>query len=642
MKKSVKSLSMAVLAFMAAMLTGCTNDDLVQSESDGRVITITTTVNIGGSDTRALTEDGVKTFEVGDKVGLVYEISGSGPLSYVTSQELTADDISSDKKSAKLTFTLTNPKASGYFEMHYPITNLDDKGYPKMYSYAIQDGTFANVQAIEYSEYVGNLTAGCHLPDKVDMENMSAIAKFTVQNANGQDITNTITNLTVRVTDTHGSDIYTVNRTAAAGPIYLAMAHNPDPVDVIVTASDGTETYQKSVTGKSIQRGKIYPITVVGINVTDRIDPLTFEAKEAGAVVKFKLSSNALGNVEYCTNGSTWLYYASEQPITLTNVGDKVMFRGNNATYTTSNSDFSKFTCSNDCYIYGNVMSLIHPTGYATLTTLTADSTFNGLFYGNTHIVNHATKPLVLPATTLTKGCYGYMFMGCKGLTKAPALPATTLAADCYKQMFTDCSLTEAPVLPATTLATACYAAMFLGCPLTEAPALPATTLAPNCYMSMFWNCKSLAEAPVLPATTLAEYCYTHMFTGCTSLETAPALPVTTLENGCYQSMFQGCTALKTAPDLPATTLAAYCYNLMFDGCTQLNSVKCMATDISATSCTRDWLKNVASTGTVTAASAGIWTRDSESGIPTGWNVVQAASTNGGITDYTIENGTLW
>ena len=73
MKKSVKSLSMAVLAFMAAMLTGCTNDDLVQSENTGRVITVTTTVNIGGSDTRALTEDGVKTFEVGDKVGLSSE-----------------------------------------------------------------------------------------------------------------------------------------------------------------------------------------------------------------------------------------------------------------------------------------------------------------------------------------------------------------------------------------------------------------------------------------------------------------------------------------------------------------------------------------------------------------------------------------
>ena len=416
MKKSVKSLSMAVLAFMAAMLTGCTNDDLVQSESDGRVITITTTVNIGGSDTRALTEDGVKTFEVGDKVGLVYEISGGGPLSYVTSQELTADDISSDKKSAKLTFTLTNPKAGGLVEMHYPITNLDDKGYPKMYSYAIQDGTFANVQAIEYSEYVGNLTAGCQLPDKVDMENMSAIAKFTVQNANGQDITNTITNLTVRVTDTHGSSIYTVNRTAAAGPIYLAMAHNPDPVDVIVTASDGTETYQKSVTGKSIQRGKIYPINVTAIKVTDRIEPLTFEAKEAGAKVSFKLKSGMTG-VQYSTDGSTWSDYSSNQEITLANVGDKVMFRGNNATYAINATDYSNFSCSKDCYVYGNIMSLIHPTGYATLTTLTTDYTFFGLFWNNEHIVKLATKPLVLPATTLTKGCYGYMFMGCKGLT---------------------------------------------------------------------------------------------------------------------------------------------------------------------------------------------------------------------------------
>ena len=638
----MKYMSMAAFAFLAAMLTGCTNDDLVQSENDGRVITITTTVNIGGSDTRALTEDGVKTFEVGDKVGLVYEISGSGPMAYVTSQELTAADISSDKKSAKLTFTLTNPKASGYFEMHYPITNLDDKGYPKMYSYAIQDGTFANVQAIEYSEYVDNLTAGCQLPDKVDMENMSAIAKFTVQNANGQDITNTITNLTVRVTDTHGSSIYTVNRTAAAGPIYLAMAQSDDPVDVIVTATDGTETYQKSVTGKSIQRGKIYPITVVGINVTDRIDPLTFEAKEAGAVVKFKLSSNALGNVEYCTNGSTWLYYASEQEITLTNVGDKVMFRGNNATYTTSNTERSNFSCSDDCYVYGNVMSLIHPTGYATLTTLPADSTFYGLFRSNEHIVNHATKPLVLPATTLTKGCYGYMFIGCKGLTKAPILPATTLTEECYKQMFTSCSLTEAPVLPATTLAPLCYDAMFVSCPLTEAPVLPATTLAVNCYSAMFWNCKSLQTAPVLPVTTLEFGCYQSMFKGCTSLQTAPALPATTLADYCYANMFQECTSLTTAPDLPAETLVDYCYSYMFSGCTQLNSVKCMATDISAHYCTANWLSNVASTGTVTAASAGIWARNSTSGIPTGWNVVQTANTNSTLIDYTIENTLDW
>jgi len=80
----------------------------------------------------------------------------------------------------------------------------------------------------------------------------------------------------------------------------------------------------------------------------------------------------------------------------------------------------------------------------------------------------------------------------------------------------------------------------------------------------------------------------------------------------------------------------------MFEGCTHLNSVKCMATDISATSCTSLWLKGVASTGTMTVPSAGIWARNSTSGVPTGWNVVQTANTNSTLIDYTIENTLDW
>lgn len=60
----------------------------------------------------------------------------------------------------------------------------------------------------------------------------------------------------------------------------------------------------------------------------------------------------------------------------------------------------------------------------------------------------------------------------------------------------------------------------------------------------------------------------------------------------------------------------------MFNGCTNLNSVTCLATDISATDCTKDWLDGVAATGTFTkAASMTGWTIDSASGIPTGWTV---------------------
>jgi hypothetical protein len=127
----------------------------------------------------------------------------------------------------------------------------------------------------------------------------------------------------------------------------------------------------------------------------------------------------------------------------------------------------------------------------------------------------------------------------------------------------------------------------------------------------------------VLPATTLAARCYQSMFSDCTNLTTAPALPATTLAEGCYSGMFVGCTNLTTAPVLPATTLADYCYFNMFNGCTKLNSVTCLATNISASNATTNWLSSVAATGTFTKA-AGMegWTTNSASGIPSGWTVV--------------------
>ena len=130
----------------------------------------------------------------------------------------------------------------------------------------------------------------------------------------------------------------------------------------------------------------------------------------------------------------------------------------------------------------------------------------------------------------------------------------------------------------------------------------------------------------VLPATTLTDCCYYEMFYNCTSLTAVPSnlLPATTLAQDCYQNMFQGCTSLTTAPALPATTLVKSCYQNMFDGCTSLNYIKCLATDISATNCTKGWVSGVAKTGTfVKASSMTSWTTG-VSGIPTGWTVQDA------------------
>lgn len=142
--------------------------------------------------------------------------------------------------------------------------------------------------------------------------------------------------------------------------------------------------------------------------------------------------------VEYSKNGSAWTTYT--EPITLTNVGDKVAFRGNKPNYATSESAYSSFSCSDDCYLYGNIMSLINKTNYATNTQLTASHAFRRLFYNNAKIYIHQTKQLKLPATSLRLYCYSEMFSGCTGLTSIPALSAIGLPSYCYQEMFYGCS----------------------------------------------------------------------------------------------------------------------------------------------------------------------------------------------------------
>ena len=296
-------------------------------------------------------------------------------------------------------------------------------------------------------------------------------------------------------------------------------------------------------------------------SITNTFVPLTFEAMEAGAEVSFSGSA-----VEYSINDGEWVSYSSA--ISLANVGDKVSFRGNNASYS-----WKQFSCSADCYIYGNIMSLVDATGYPGATKLTKSDTFAHLFQNNTHIANHPSKDLVLPATTLTEYCYSYMFSDCSGLTRAPELPATTLAAHCYDEMFNSCT--------------------------------------------------GITSAPILPATTLAEYCYVGMFWECTGLTSAPELPATTLARGCYNWMFRGCTGLTSAPELPATDLVEACYINMFRGCSNLSSVTCFATSRTDNGVTGSWLSGVAESGTFYAPTNGVLASDDRgaNGIPTGWNI---------------------
>lgn len=293
--------------------------------------------------------------------------------------------------------------------------------------------------------------------------------------------------------------------------------------------------------------------------------PLTLEAVSGTVTVTIKTDFTAGKPIEYSTDdGATWTVGTPslgggadidhcENPVTIT--GSKIMLRGTNAAYGYSGEtggtpiDLStRIGCDADCYIYGNVMSLIDKDNFATLTAFdTAQGTyaFYHLFHGNTHIKNHSEKQLLLPAMTLAEGCYYSMFIGCTSLTTAPTLPAENLAKYCYSEMFGGCtSLTTTPMLPAKNLALGCYIRMFKRCDnLTTAPALPAENLEIGCYLQMFQGCKNLTTAPALPATTLTVDCYNSMFENCIGLTTAYVKAAYTTTGDACKNMFNGCTA---------------------------------------------------------------------------------------------------
>ena len=643
---------------------------------------LTATTSIGSdSSNRAQAIDGdgklASTWAAGD---VVYVYADASTTTSIGTLEPKSDDY------GKSTATLSGDiDATGLTDNQTLYFSTKDRASLDLTS---QDGT---VESLFYFTATGTITingANATIED-LNFSRPIAIVKFTLKDkATGNPSINA-TQLTVN----DGTTTYTVTPTTATDVLFVGIPGISDQT-VTLTATDGNEYFLYQRAGVSFTNNEYYAINVK-MQASDLARPLTFEARTAGAVVTFTATTklSPAPSIEYSTDGTTWTTYT--EPITLAAVGDKVSFRGTNATYAyyfQNEDDYSHFSCSRNCFVYGNIMSLINKDNYPSNTTLTGTYTFCNLFRDNVAIYNHSTKALLLPATTLTSCCYYGMFRGCESLitapalpaeelafycyfsmfreciglttapallastmkdycyaymfdqctdlTSAPALPATNLANDCYHAMFSKCSnLTSAPALPATTLANYCYQNMFSQCTsLTTAPVLPATTLKKYCYSGMFFNCNHLTTAPELPATTLAERCYSTMFSSCTRLTTAPILPATTLAKECYYEMFYWCTSLTTAPDLPATTLDDNCYYGMFYGCTNLNSITCLATDISASSCTTNWLKNVAASGTFyKASSMESWTTGAN-GIPSGWttkNYVEGALKG----EFTINSG---
>jgi hypothetical protein len=253
---------MVALVFMGIITTGCSsNDDSKSSDKPtSKTVTLTTTISMDGSSTtRALTEGGVKTFATGEQIAVAYTNTSSQRVVAV-SNALAAGDITNEGKSAKITVTLTAPVA-GSVDYIYPASMAKSDGTPNLSALCMQDGTWASISSkLDYATGTGTMTSGggeFTLPS-IALKNQLAIFRFKIKNSAGTEITSSITGLTV----SDGTNTYTVSRSAAEGPICMAMQPISSDKTISFVANDASNSYYKNVSEKTYEANMIYPLNV--------------------------------------------------------------------------------------------------------------------------------------------------------------------------------------------------------------------------------------------------------------------------------------------------------------------------------------------------------------------------------------------
>ncbi len=256
------------LLVMGALISGCAAEvDDLQPTTNGTV-TMKTTISLSEqASTRALDIYGNKTFAAGDQIAVVYE-QESGTAKAL-SVALTDDDITNGGKDAAFTVTLSSPKANGKVRYIYPASMVADDvsatapgnaATIKWSNLNTQDGLLSSLESkLDLATFDGDMTAQGNLPKTATLANQLTIAKFIIKNsATNADVTNTITSLTIA----DGTNNYAITRTAAAGPIYVAMKPIISSQTIDVTAFDGTDKFTKSVTGQTLAANTMYAVNV--------------------------------------------------------------------------------------------------------------------------------------------------------------------------------------------------------------------------------------------------------------------------------------------------------------------------------------------------------------------------------------------
>jgi len=278
--KTIKFLSIAALALVGAVMTGCSSDDDIvnnpqQPVNSNNIVTVNTSIsldNIGddsgdndGNTTRALSYNMagtklVKFFKEGDQIAVIYKNTNDQTVK-ATSVELKKEDITNDDKTANFTVTLENPKA-GTVEYVYPAPMANDDGTEA--SILSQDGTKATLERnFDYARGSGTMTQSGStftLPS-ITLTNRFAICTFYIKDI---DNVSTLNDVFSQLTINDGTNTYTIAPSGGGnfsnGMIYVAM--KPVTAALKATITNGTHTFEKTLTNRTYAANNVYQISM--------------------------------------------------------------------------------------------------------------------------------------------------------------------------------------------------------------------------------------------------------------------------------------------------------------------------------------------------------------------------------------------
>lgn len=278
MKKTIKHfLSIAALALVGAVMTGCSSDDDIldnpqQPVNSNNIVTVKTNISLDSSDdsddnpqTRALSYNMagtklVKFFKEGDQIAVIYKNTNDQTVK-ATSVELKKEDITNDDKTANFTVTLENPKA-GTVEYVYPAPMANDDGTEA--SILSQDGLKSTLERnFDYARGSGTMTqdgSTFTLPE-ISLTNRFAICTFYIKDI---DNVSTLNDVFSQLTINDGTNTYTIAPSGGGnfsnGMIYVAM--KPVTAALKATITNGTHTFEKTLTNRTYAANNVYQISM--------------------------------------------------------------------------------------------------------------------------------------------------------------------------------------------------------------------------------------------------------------------------------------------------------------------------------------------------------------------------------------------